>query len=56
MVGIGSQHGIRFRDHDQVQEMLSRDGLALDVFKNRSAPLDVEIAVHPTEFASIVKV
>jgi AraC-like DNA-binding protein len=56
MVGIGSQHGIRFRDHDQIQEILSKDGLALDVFKNRSAPLDVEMAVHPTDFASIVKI
>jgi AraC-like DNA-binding protein len=56
MAGLGSQRGIRFRDHDQVQQILSRDGLALDVFKNRSTPLDVEIAVHPTEFANIVKI
>jgi AraC-like DNA-binding protein len=56
MAGSGSQLGIRFRDHDQVQQVLSRDGLALDIFKNRSAPLDVEIAVHPTEFANVVKI
>jgi hypothetical protein len=56
VVGSGSQPGIRFRDHDHLSEILSAGGLALDVFKNRSAPLDVEIAVHPTEFASIVKV
>ena len=56
MTGSGSQRGIRFRDHDHLSEILSAGGLALDVFKNRSAPLDVEIAVHPTEFASIVKV
>jgi hypothetical protein len=36
--------------------MLSGGGLALDIFKHRSAPLDVEIAVHPTEFATIVKI
>ena len=56
MVGIGSQHGTRFRNHDDVQEMLSGGGLALDIFKHRSAPLDVEIAVHPTEFANVVKI
>jgi AraC-like DNA-binding protein len=56
MISSGSQRGIRFRDHDQVQEMLSGGGLALDIFKHRSAPLDVEIAVHPTEFATIVKI
>jgi AraC-like DNA-binding protein len=56
MVGIGSQHGTRFRDYDQVQQMLSSGGLALDIFKHRSAPLDVEIAVHPTEFANVVKI
>jgi AraC-like DNA-binding protein len=56
MVGIGSQNGTRFRDHDQIQEILSRDGLALDVAKNRLAPLDVEMAVHPTELANIVKI
>ena len=56
MVGPGTQRGIRFRDHDHLQQILSTGGLALDVFKNRSTPLDVEIAVHPTEFANIVKV
>ena len=56
MVGIGSQRGIRFTDHDHAQQMLSSGGLALDIFKHRSAPLDVEIAVHATECANIVKI
>jgi hypothetical protein len=41
---------------DHLREILSTGGLELDVFKNRSTPLDVEIAVHATEFANIVKV
>jgi AraC-like DNA-binding protein len=56
MVGIGFQRGIRFTDHDHAQQILSSGGLALDIFKHRSAPLDVEIAVHPTEFANVVKI
>jgi AraC-like DNA-binding protein len=56
MTGSDSQRGIQFRDHDHLREILSAGGLALDVFKNRSTPLDVEIAVHTTEFANIVKV
>jgi hypothetical protein len=56
MTGSDSQRGIQFRDHDHLREILSAGGLALDVFKNRSTPLDVEIAVHATEFANIVKV
>ena len=56
MTGSDSQRGIRFRDHDHLSEILSAGGLALDIFKNRATPLDVEIAVHPTEFANIVKV
>jgi hypothetical protein len=57
MTGFGSQPGKRFRDHDHLRrEILSTIGLALDVFKNRSTPLDIEIALHPTEFANIVKV
>jgi AraC-like DNA-binding protein len=57
MAGSDSQHGIRFRDHDHLRrEILSTGGLALDVCKNRSTPLDLEIALQPTEFASIWKV
>jgi AraC-like DNA-binding protein len=56
MTGSGSQRGIRFRDHDHLREVLSTGGLSLDVFKSRSTPLDVEIAVHANEFANIVKV
>jgi AraC-like DNA-binding protein len=57
MTGFGSQPGKRFRDHDHLRrEILSTIGLALDVLKNRSTPLDIEIALHPTEFANIVKV
>ena len=56
MTCAGSQGGIRFRDHDHLREILSTGGLALDVFRSRSTPLDVEIAVHATEFANIVKV
>ena len=56
MTGSGSQRGIRFRDHDHLREVLSTGGLALDVFKSRSTPLDVEIVVHANEFANIVKV
>ena len=46
----------RFRDHDQLDETLSASGLALDVYKNRSIPLDVEIAVHAVENVKIVKI
>jgi AraC-like DNA-binding protein len=56
MPGSDSQHGIRFRDHDHLDEIMSTGGLALNVFKNRSTPLDIEFAVHRTEFASIWKV
>jgi AraC-like DNA-binding protein len=56
MTGAGSQGGIRFRDHDHLCGILSAGGLALDVVRNRSTPLDVEIAVHATEFANILKV
>jgi AraC-like DNA-binding protein len=56
MASSDSQHGIRFRDHDYLQQILSTGGLALDVFKNKSTPLDIEFAVHPTELASIWKV
>jgi AraC-like DNA-binding protein len=56
MTGSGSQRSIRFTDHDHLREVLSTGGLALDVFKSRSTPLDVEIAVHATEFANIVRV
>jgi hypothetical protein len=56
MTDSDSQRGIRFRDYDHLSEILSAGGLALDVFKNKSTPLDIEIAVHPTEFANIVKV
>jgi hypothetical protein len=33
--------------------VLSAGGVALGIFKNRSIPLDVEIAVYPTEFATL---
>jgi hypothetical protein len=46
---------LRFRDHDQLSETLSAGGLALDVFKGRSTPLDVEIAVQGVEGVKIVK-
>jgi AraC-like DNA-binding protein len=45
---------VRFRDHDQLDETLSASGLALDVYKNRSIPLDVEMAVHAVENVKIV--
>ena len=56
MTCAGSQGGMRFRDHDHLREILSASRLALDVFRNRSTPLDVKIAVHATEFANSVKV
>jgi hypothetical protein len=56
IAGFGSQRGIRFRDHDHLQQVLSTGGLAVDFFKNGSTPLDLEIALQPTEFANIVKV
>jgi AraC-like DNA-binding protein len=56
MAGSDSQPGIRFRDYDQVQQTLSGGGLAFDIFRNRSAPVEIEIAVHPNELANIVKI
>ncbi|HEX4169453.1 MAG TPA: helix-turn-helix domain-containing protein [Bryobacteraceae bacterium] len=56
MVTTDFQRSVRFRDHDQLCESLSAAGLALDVFKNRSTPLDVEIAAHAIEGVKIVKV
>jgi AraC-like DNA-binding protein len=50
------QDSIRFRDHDQLRETLSTGGLALDVFRDRATPLDVEIAAHIVERVKIVKV
>ena len=50
------QRSVRFRDHDRLFESLSAGGLALDVFKNRSAPLDVEIAAEAIEGVKIIKV
>ncbi|HEY4050964.1 MAG TPA: helix-turn-helix domain-containing protein [Acidobacteriaceae bacterium] len=51
-----SSNGGRFRDLGHLQETLSTGGLALDVSKRKSTPLDVEIAVHAAESLKIVKV
>jgi AraC-like DNA-binding protein len=56
MTSADTQGSVRFRDHDQLCESLSAGGLALDVFKNRSTPLDVEIAAHAVEGVKVVKV
>jgi AraC-like DNA-binding protein len=56
MTSTDLQGAIRFLDHDQLSESLSAGGLALDVFKSRSSPLDVEIAFHAIESVKIVKV
>ncbi|MDX6464317.1 MAG: hypothetical protein QOE55_8014 [Acidobacteriaceae bacterium] len=56
MISTDTQRSVRFRDHDQLCESLSAGGLALDVFKSRSTPLDVEIAAHAVEGVKIVKV
>jgi AraC-like DNA-binding protein len=56
MTDSGPQSGMRFLDHDHLRETLLAGGLALDVFNNRSMPLDVKIAVSTSEFAKIVKV
>ena len=48
---------MRFRDHEHLRrEILSTGGLALDFFKDRSTPVDMEVALHSTDFANIVKV
>ncbi|HZZ15891.1 MAG TPA: helix-turn-helix domain-containing protein, partial [Candidatus Sulfotelmatobacter sp.] len=44
------------RDHDQLSESLSAGGLALDLFKSRSTPLNVEIAVQAIESVKLVRV
>ena len=57
MTGSSFQPGKLFRHHDHLpREILPTGRLALDVFKNRSTPRGVEIALHATEFANIVKV
>jgi AraC-like DNA-binding protein len=56
MNSTDTQSGVRYRDHDQLHETLSTGGLALDVFKDRSTPLDVKIAVHVAQSIRIVKV
>ena len=50
------QRAVRFLDHDQLSDSLSASGLALDVFKSRSTPLNVEIASHAVEGVRIVNV
>ena len=56
MTSTDIQRGVRFRDHDQLSESLSAGGLALDVFKSRATPLNVEIAAHAIEGVRVVKV
>jgi AraC-like DNA-binding protein len=56
MNSTDTQSGVRYRDHDQLHETLSTGGLALDVFKDRSTPLDVKIAVHVAQSIRIVNV
>ena len=56
MISTDTQSGMRFRDHDQLCQSLSAGGLALDVFKSRATPLNVEIAAHAVEGVKIVKV
>jgi hypothetical protein len=56
MTGTDLNMSVRLRDHDQLHETLSASGLALDFYKDRSVPLDVEVAVHVVESVKIVKV
>ena len=54
IAGSDSQRGVRYRDHEQLQQkILSTGGFALNFVKNRSIPLDFEFAVRTTESASI---
>jgi AraC-like DNA-binding protein len=55
MTSTNLHMSVRFRDHDQLDETLSASGLALDVYKNRSIPLDVEMTVHAVENVKILK-
>jgi AraC-like DNA-binding protein len=56
MTGTDLHMSVRFRDPDQLDETLSASGLSLDVYKNRSIPLDLEMAVHAVENVKIVKI